>query len=168
MAPGVARGFGSTSGSGTIIGGFGGRDGDPRACYAVLEDHQVTWHRIAYDYRITQKKILDTGGRVGGPVPTIDGGFLVIDALKLLRQPFSWEELKRALASRLARIESPVDALGLGTTTRVLASAQIMRQDNLPDYGIPGSAWAEAPLAPTTVMASVTFDITSRTVVRIS
>ncbi|MBL8858242.1 MAG: metallophosphoesterase family protein [Planctomycetes bacterium] len=37
------------------------RDGDPRACYAVLEDDQVTWHRIAYDYRVTQKKILDTG-----------------------------------------------------------------------------------------------------------
>ena len=37
------------------------RDGDPRACYAVLEDHQVTWHRIPYDYRITQKKILETG-----------------------------------------------------------------------------------------------------------
>jgi len=27
----------------------------------VLEDHQVTWHRIPYDYRITQKKILETG-----------------------------------------------------------------------------------------------------------
>lgn len=37
------------------------RDGDPRACYAVMEDHQVTWHRVAYDFRITQKKILDTG-----------------------------------------------------------------------------------------------------------
>jgi diadenosine tetraphosphatase ApaH/serine/threonine PP2A family protein phosphatase len=37
------------------------RDGDPRACYAVLEDHQVTWHRVAYDLRTTQQKILDTG-----------------------------------------------------------------------------------------------------------
>jgi len=37
------------------------RDGDPRACYAVLEDERVTWHRIPYDYRITQKKILETG-----------------------------------------------------------------------------------------------------------
>jgi predicted phosphodiesterase len=37
------------------------RDGDFRACYAVLEDHQVTWYRVPYDYRITQKKILDTG-----------------------------------------------------------------------------------------------------------
>lgn len=37
------------------------RDGDPRACYAVLEDEQVTWHRVQYDFRVTQKKILDTG-----------------------------------------------------------------------------------------------------------
>ncbi len=37
------------------------RDGDPRACYAVLEDHQITWHRVAYDYRATMQKIMDTG-----------------------------------------------------------------------------------------------------------
>ena len=37
------------------------RDGDNRACYAVLEDHQVTWHRVPYDYRETQRKILETG-----------------------------------------------------------------------------------------------------------
>jgi diadenosine tetraphosphatase ApaH/serine/threonine PP2A family protein phosphatase len=37
------------------------RDGDNRACYAVLEEHQVTWHRVAYDYRATMQKILDTG-----------------------------------------------------------------------------------------------------------
>lgn len=37
------------------------RDGDPRACYAVLEDHQVTWHRVPYDFKETQRKILATG-----------------------------------------------------------------------------------------------------------
>jgi len=37
------------------------RDGDNRACYAVLEESQVTWHRVPYDYRSTMKKILDTG-----------------------------------------------------------------------------------------------------------
>ncbi|MFT5050949.1 MAG: putative phosphodiesterase [Chlamydiales bacterium] len=37
------------------------RDGDNRACYAVLEDHQVTWYRVAYDYRRTMDKILATG-----------------------------------------------------------------------------------------------------------
>jgi hypothetical protein len=27
----------------------------------VLEDEQVTWHRVQYDYRQTMQKILDTG-----------------------------------------------------------------------------------------------------------
>jgi catecholate siderophore receptor len=33
-----------------------------------------------------------------------------------------------------------------------------MRQDNLPDYGIPGAAWEETPLAPTTIRASAPVD----------
>jgi len=37
------------------------RDGDSRACYAVLEEHQVTWYRVEYDFRLTQDKILGTG-----------------------------------------------------------------------------------------------------------
>ncbi len=37
------------------------RDGDNRACYAVLEDDRVTWHRVPYDFTTTMKKILDTG-----------------------------------------------------------------------------------------------------------
>ncbi len=37
------------------------RDSDNRACYAVLEDHQVTWHRVAYDFMATADKILRTG-----------------------------------------------------------------------------------------------------------
>ncbi|MCB9914369.1 MAG: metallophosphoesterase family protein [Planctomycetes bacterium] len=37
------------------------RDGDNRACYAVLEEEQVTWHRVPYDFTATMKKILDTG-----------------------------------------------------------------------------------------------------------
>ncbi len=37
------------------------RDGDTRACYAVIEEHQVTWHRVPYDFRSTQEKIYATG-----------------------------------------------------------------------------------------------------------
>ena len=37
------------------------RDGDNRACYAVLEDTQVTWSSVPYDYRGTMQKILGTG-----------------------------------------------------------------------------------------------------------
>lgn len=44
---------------------------------------------------------------------------------------------------------APSLALGLTTPTRVIASAQILRQDNLPDYGIPSAAWSGDPLAPT-------------------
>ncbi|HUR29083.1 MAG TPA: metallophosphoesterase family protein [Planctomycetota bacterium] len=37
------------------------RDGDNRACYAVLEEKQITWHRVAYDFQATAEKILRTG-----------------------------------------------------------------------------------------------------------
>lgn len=37
------------------------RDGDNRACYAILEDESITWHRVAYDFRRTQEKIVATG-----------------------------------------------------------------------------------------------------------
>ncbi|MEZ5978924.1 MAG: metallophosphoesterase family protein [Planctomycetota bacterium] len=36
------------------------RDGDPRACYCILEPDRVTWHRVEYDFRLTQAKILRT------------------------------------------------------------------------------------------------------------
>jgi catecholate siderophore receptor len=53
---------------------------------------------------------------------------------------------------------APSLALGVGTPTRVTLAAQIMRQDNVPDYGIPGAAWLEEPLTPTTVLASAPVD----------
>lgn len=53
---------------------------------------------------------------------------------------------------------SPSLALGLGTHTRVSAGGQFTEQDNVPDYGIPGAAWLDAPLAPTTVRAPAPVD----------
>ncbi len=53
-----------------------------------------------------------------------------------------------------SRAIAPSLAFGLGTSTRLTASAQIMRQENLPDYGIPGAAWEEEPLAPTTIQTA--------------
>ncbi|MEM6672779.1 MAG: metallophosphoesterase family protein [Planctomycetota bacterium] len=37
------------------------RDGDNRACYAVLTEDSITWYRVPYDYRTTSEKILATG-----------------------------------------------------------------------------------------------------------
>jgi catecholate siderophore receptor len=53
-----------------------------------------------------------------------------------------------------SRAMAPSLAFGLGTPTRLIVQGQVMRQDNVPDYGIPGAAWLDAPLAPTTVRAS--------------
>ena len=45
-----------------------------------------------------------------------NGGYLILDALKVLTQPFAWEALKRALRSREVRIESLGQALSLVST----------------------------------------------------
>lgn len=38
------------------------RDGDNRACYATWDGETVCFHRIAYDYETTMRKILQSGG----------------------------------------------------------------------------------------------------------
>src|SRR5262249_27832429 len=45
---------------------------------------------------------------------------------------------------------APSVAFGLDTPTRLTFASEVMRQNNVPDYGIPGSAWLSASLAPTT------------------
>jgi catecholate siderophore receptor len=57
-----------------------------------------------------------------------------------------------------SRAVAPSLSLGVGSPTRVTLAAQIMRQDNVPDYGIPGAAWLEEPLTPTTTLASAPVD----------
>jgi diadenosine tetraphosphatase ApaH/serine/threonine PP2A family protein phosphatase len=39
------------------------RDGDPRASYVIydLDSKEVVFRRVAYDFQVTQKKILDAG-----------------------------------------------------------------------------------------------------------
>ncbi len=37
------------------------RDGDPRACFAVVTDQVVEYHRVPYDFRRTQARILAAG-----------------------------------------------------------------------------------------------------------
>jgi len=51
-----------------------------------------------------------------GALHRANGGYLLIDALKLLQQPFAWEALKRALRTRELRIEGLGQALGMVPT----------------------------------------------------
>ncbi|MCA9672335.1 MAG: AAA family ATPase [Myxococcales bacterium] len=48
-----------------------------------------------------------------GALHRASGGYLIVDALKLLLQPFAWDALKRALRSGEIRIESVTEAIGL-------------------------------------------------------
>jgi catecholate siderophore receptor len=60
----------------------------------------------------------------------------------------------RDLVTQNSKAIAPSVALGLGTPTRVVGSAQIVRQDNLPDYGIPSAAWPGSAFAPTVVKSA--------------
>jgi lon-related putative ATP-dependent protease len=51
-----------------------------------------------------------------GALHRANGGYLILDARKVLMAPFSWEVLKRALQSREIRIESPERIMSVATT----------------------------------------------------
>ena len=53
---------------------------------------------------------------MAGALHRANGGYLVLDAEKLLTQPYAWEGLKRALKSRQLRIESLGQVYGLMST----------------------------------------------------
>jgi lon-related putative ATP-dependent protease len=51
-----------------------------------------------------------------GSLHLANGGYLVLDARKVLLQPYAWEALKRALDNQQVRIESPSQMLGMLST----------------------------------------------------
>jgi len=51
-----------------------------------------------------------------GALHRANGGYLLLDAHKLLTQPFAWEALKRALRSKEIRIETPGQMMSLVST----------------------------------------------------
>ena len=51
-----------------------------------------------------------------GALHRANGGYLIVDARKLLMEPFAWEGLKRALRSHEIRVESPGQSAGVIST----------------------------------------------------
>lgn len=51
-----------------------------------------------------------------GAVLQASGGYLILSALDLLRQPFAWDALKRAIKTREVKIEDPGEFFGFSTT----------------------------------------------------
>lgn len=96
---------------------------DPTAgAPVVIEDHPTLGRLVGrIEYRAQMGSMLTDFTLVRpGALHCANGGYLLIDALKLLQQPFAWDALKRALYNARVSIESPQDA----ATTALAVSIQ--------------------------------------------
>ena len=84
----------------------------------VYEDNPTHDNLVGRVEHIAQMGALVTDFTLikAGALHRANGGYLVLDALKVLMQPFAWEALKRALRSREVRTESLGQALALVST----------------------------------------------------
>lgn len=86
----------------------------------VYEDHPTQPNLIGRVEHLAQFGTLVTDFNLikPGALHRANGGYLILDARKLVTQPFAWDSLKRALRSRHLRIETPAEAQGwAGTVT---------------------------------------------------
>jgi len=84
----------------------------------VFEDHPTFPYLIGRIEHMSEMGTLVTNFNLirAGALHRANGGYLVVDANKLLVQPFAWEGLKRALKSGEIRIKSLGEALSLVST----------------------------------------------------
>ena len=83
----------------------------------VLLDHPTQGNLVGRVERVQQYGALLTDFTLikAGALHQANGGFLLIDARKLLLQPFAWDSLKRAIASKNIKIEAPSDETSFTT-----------------------------------------------------
>jgi predicted ATP-dependent protease len=84
----------------------------------VVEDHPTYPNllgRVEYVARFGTL-VTDFALIKAGALHRANGGYLLIDAYKLLTQPFSWDGLKRALAAGVIRTEALAQTYGLVST----------------------------------------------------
>lgn len=84
----------------------------------VYEDHPTMQNLVGRVEHVPQMGALITDFTLikGGSLHRANGGYLLVDALKLLREPFAWETLKRALRRRKVVIESVGEFMSLVST----------------------------------------------------
>jgi len=85
----------------------------------VVEEGNPTYHNLIG--RIEHRAefgalVTDYSAIKAGSLHKANGGYLIVEALDLLRNPLAWEALKRALRNREIRIEEIAQALGLIAT----------------------------------------------------
>ena len=85
----------------------------------IYEPHPIYQNLFGRIEYVSDQGALITNYRriCAGSLHKANGGYLIIDAEKLLNCPFVWEGLKRALQSGCIEIESPYSDLGINTAT---------------------------------------------------
>jgi lon-related putative ATP-dependent protease len=89
-----------------------------RGAPVVYESNPTYQNLVGEIENIAQFGMLSTDFTMirGGALHAANGGFLILDAERLLSQPFAWEALKHALFERRVRIESLAQRLSLIST----------------------------------------------------
>ena len=84
----------------------------------IYEDHPTLQNLVGRVEHVPQMGALITDFMLikAGSLHRANGGYLLVDALKLLREPLAWEALKRALRRRKIVIESPGEFMSLVST----------------------------------------------------
>jgi len=84
----------------------------------IMEDHPSYHNLLGRVEHESQLGALFTNFSLikAGALHRANGGYLVLDAWRLLQQPFAWDALKRALAARSIKIESLAEVLSLVST----------------------------------------------------
>lgn len=84
----------------------------------IYEDHPTHPNRFGRIEHHARMGALFTDFKLikPGAVHLANGGYLVLDAAKVVSQPMIWEELKRIMRSRRLRIEGIYESLGLSST----------------------------------------------------
>lgn len=104
-----------------VLDGRGPSQGAP----VVYEDNPSYHNLVGRIEHVAQMGTLVTDFThiKAGALHRANGGYLILDARRVLVEPFAWEGLKRALRSRTIRIESLGEALSLVTTVSIEAEA---------------------------------------------
>ncbi len=95
-------------------------DNKPDNGAPVIYESHPTYQNLfgRIEYLSDQGALITTYRRIcSGSLHKANGGYLILDAEKILTYPFVWEGLKRALTAGKIEIESPYSEFGMNTMT---------------------------------------------------
>jgi lon-related putative ATP-dependent protease len=97
-------------------------DGEPAGAPVVTENHPTLGNVVGrIDHRSLMGALVTDFTMIkAGALHRANGGYLILDALKVLTQPFCWEALKRCLMNRKIEITSAGEELSLTTTVSLV------------------------------------------------